>query len=229
MHNDDSGAEEEFKGINLVLSVSDERYEGFQKETKIDPELQAVLAMVKNGWPDTKVQVPVEARPYWTFRDEVATADGLLFKGTRLIVPKSLRPEMLRQIHKIHKSHLRIVKCRQRARDVLFWPGMSVEIEQMGTNCSVRADYAKKQPSEPLKPSVPPSLPWKKIGTDLSEFCVEHYLLCVCYRSKFIEVAKLEFLRSGAVIEELKRQFGVHGIPAEVTSGIPGICQRLWL
>ena len=125
MHSDDSGADEEFKAINLALSVSDERYEEFQKETKIDPELQAVLAMVKNGWSDTKVQVPVEARPYWTLRDDVATADGVLFKGTRLIVPKSLRPEMLRQIH---KSHLGIVKCRQRAREVLFWPGMSVEI-----------------------------------------------------------------------------------------------------
>jgi len=56
---------------------------------------------------------------------------------------------------------------------------MSVEIEQMVTNCSVCADYAKKQPSEPLKPSVPPSLPWKKIGNDLFEFRREHYLLCV--------------------------------------------------
>ena len=200
-NNDDSGADDEFKFkiinlvlkvlkfkiINLVLSVSEELYEEFQKETKIDPELQAVLAMVKNGWPDTKVQVPIEARPYWTFRDEVAAADGLLFKGTRLIVPKSLRPEML---HQIHKSHLGIVKCRQRAREVLFWPGMSVEIEQMVTNCSVCADYAKKQPSEPLKPSVPPSLPWKKIGTNLFEFRGEHYLLTVCYRSKFIEVTK---------------------------------------
>ena len=95
---------------------------------------------------------------------------------------------------------------------------MSVEIEQMVHNCSVCADYAKNQPSEPLKPSMPPSLPWKKIGTDLFEFHGEHYLLSVCYRSKFIEVTKLEYLRSGAVIEELKRQFGVHGIPAEVVS-----------
>ena len=75
--------------------------------------------------------------------------------------------------------------------------------------------YAKKQPSEPLKPSVPPSLPWKKIGTDLFEFCGEHYLLSVCYRSKFIKVTKLEFLRSGAVIEELKRQFGVLSVSDE--------------
>ena len=82
-----------------------------------------------------KVQVPIETRLYWAFRDEVATADGLLFKGTRLIVSKSPRPEMVRQIH---KNNLGIVKCRQRAREVLFCPGISVEIEQMVTNCSVR-------------------------------------------------------------------------------------------
>ena len=88
---------------------------------------------------------------------------------------------------------LGMAKCRQRAREVLFWPGMSVEIEQMVT---------KKQPSEQLKPSVPPSLPWKKIGTVLFEFRGEHYLLSVYYRCKFLEVAKL---------------------------GIPGFCQRSWL
>ena len=95
---------------------------------------------------------------------------------------------------------------------------MSVDIEQMITNCSVCADYGKKQPSEPLKPTIPPSLPWKKIGTDLFEFRGEHYLISVCYRSKSPEVTKMESLRSGAVVEELKRQFGVHGIPAEVVS-----------
>ena len=80
---------------------------------------------------------------------------------------------------------------------------MSGEIEQMVTNCSDCADYAKKQPSEPLKPSVPPSLPWKKIGSDLFEF--DGYIIySVCYHIKFVEVKKLEFLRSGAGIEELK-------------------------
>ena len=98
----DSDAYEEFQEINMVLAVSEERYEEFQKKTKVDPELQAVLTMVRNGWPDTKQQVPIEVRPYWTFRDEVATADGLLFKGTSLIVPKVMRPDILRQIHKSH-------------------------------------------------------------------------------------------------------------------------------
>ena len=70
-------------------------------------------------------------RLYWTFSDKVATVDVLLFKGLCLIVQKVMRPEIL---HQIHKSHLGIAKCRQRAREVLFWPGMSLDVEQMVSN-----------------------------------------------------------------------------------------------
>ena len=135
---------EAFQEINLVLSVSEERYEEFKKETKLDAELQAVRTMVTNGWPDTKQQIPTEARPYWSFRDKVATADGLLFKETRLIVPKSMRAEMFRRIHKSHLGK------SSADRD----PGMcyfglecrSVDIEQMVNNYGVCAKYANKQP-----------------------------------------------------------------------------------
>ena len=103
---------------------------------------------------------------------------------------------MLRQMH---KSNQGIAKCSQRAREVLFWPGMSRDVEQMVTNCSVCSDFAKKQPTEPLKPTVPPSPPWQKIGTDLFEFQGEHYLLSVCYRSKSPEVTKMESDRKSVV------------------------------
>ena len=66
--------------------------------------------------------------------------------------------------------------------------------------------------------TVPPKFPCEKIGTDLFEFRGEHFLVSMCYRSKFPEVTKMESTRSSAVIDELKRQFCVHGIPAEVIS-----------
>ena len=37
----------------------------------------------------------------------------------------------------------------------------------MVTNCSVCADYANRQPSEPLKSTISPTLPWKKIDNCL--------------------------------------------------------------
>lgn len=67
------------------------------------------------------------------------------------------------------------------------------------------ADYANKQPSGQLKPTIPLTLLWKKFGADLFEFRGEHNLLSVCYRSTFPEVTKLESLRSSAVVEEIRR------------------------
>ena len=32
-------------------------------------------------------------------------------------------------LERIHESHQGIVKCKQRARDILFWSGMSSQIE----------------------------------------------------------------------------------------------------
>ena len=64
VQSDDTGTSEEFQEINIALSVSDARYEEFQKETKRDPELQALLSMLKNGWQHSRLQIPVEARPY---------------------------------------------------------------------------------------------------------------------------------------------------------------------
>lgn len=57
VQNTDSGAFEAFQEINMALSVLEERYEEFQKETKTD--LQAVVTMVTSGWPDKKPQVPI--------------------------------------------------------------------------------------------------------------------------------------------------------------------------
>ena len=94
-------AEEEgyevFPEINLILSVSEERYEEFKKETKLDAEWQVDRTMVINGWPDTKEQVPIEARPYWSFRDEVAVADGLVslsfIRLLRVVITLSVRSD----------------------------------------------------------------------------------------------------------------------------------------
>jgi len=66
-----------------------------------------------------KVRNSQELRAYWNFRDELSEAQGIILKGDKIVIPVSLRKEML---EKIHTSHLGVVECKQRARDVLFWP-----------------------------------------------------------------------------------------------------------
>lgn len=70
---------------------------------------------MENGWPLEKKEVPKEMEKYWTFKEEISYASGLLFKTAKLIVPNQMGKEML---NKIHESHLGMVKCKERARYV---------------------------------------------------------------------------------------------------------------
>lgn len=166
---------------------------------------------VLNGWPEKKSQAAKETQAYWNFREEISVVYGILFKGERLIVPAAMRMEMLQCIH---ESHFGIENCRRRAREVLFWPGMSQNISEIVNSCDVCCTYQKRQTKEPLHPHSVPERPLQKIGVDLFTFDQQEYLLIVDDYSKFIEVEWLKSdTRSAKVITHLKSQFARHGIP----------------
>ena len=48
--------------------------------------------------------LPQELQHYWNVRDELHEAEGLLFLGDRIVVPKKLRPDMLQLIHESHQG-----------------------------------------------------------------------------------------------------------------------------
>lgn len=106
--------------------------------------------------PDTKGNLPLAVCPFWDSRSELAVLDGVVYKGMRLDIPPSMQQSMLKLIH---KSHLGIVKCKQRARKVLYWPGMNADIEQTVKNCGKCADFQKSLPPE-LASKAPPDLPF---------------------------------------------------------------------
>lgn len=205
--------------VHMVISnlpVSSEKLDEFKKETKNDETLMKLTETVLSGWPKTKSQAAREIQVYWNYREEISAVDGILFKGERIIVPTSMRAEMLKRIH---ESHLGIESCRRRAREVLFWPGMSQRITEIVSSCDVCKTHQKRQTKEPLHPHKVPERPWQKIGVDLFTFGQQEYLLLVDYYSKFIEVEWLRSdTRSATVINHLKSQFARHGIPEVVNS-----------
>ena len=190
------------------LAISNEKLVQLKNCTK--QELSNLTETINSGWPDTRAQLPISLRPYWDVRSEIAVSDGLLFRGMRVVVPPSLRPRMLQLVH---ESHLGIVKCKQRAREVLYWPCMNADIEEAVKNCARCAEFQNKPAPQPLMPTKPPELPYQEVGTDLLYYNGKHYILTVDYYSKFIEVDELSDESSTTAICALKRQFARHGIP----------------
>ena len=138
-------------------------------------------------------------------------AKGLLLRGNRVVIAKSLQRDILQ------KLHLGMTKCRQRAKDSVWWRGIRKDIDKVVSNCD-RCCKVRVQHPEPLIPTPLPGRPWQKVGTDLFEWKKNDYLLVVDYYSKFIEVAKLSSTTATHVISHLKSIFARHGIPATVMS-----------
>jgi len=95
------------------LPVSDAKLKALQHATRVDPVMTKLQDIIRLGWPNNRTKVPQ------CLMELLSEANGIILKGERIVIPT--RKEML---EKIHVSHMGIVKCKRRAKDVLFWPGM---------------------------------------------------------------------------------------------------------
>ena len=92
----------------------------------------------------------------------------------------------------IHKGHQGIERCKQRARNSIFWPGISAEIKDMVANCSTCLTFRNKQQRETLIPHPMPTQPWAEVATDLFTLHNRLYVIAVDFYSKFVEVERID-------------------------------------
>ena len=96
-------------------------------ETSRDIPLQTLMTMITVGWPNDKSEVPLCIREYWPYRDELTTQNGLVYRGTRLLISTSLRADLTARAH---ASHLGIQYTINTARDIVYWPCMTADLTE---------------------------------------------------------------------------------------------------
>ncbi|XP_048255270.1 uncharacterized protein K02A2.6-like [Haliotis rufescens] len=131
--------------ILSTVQVSTDRFAQIRAESIIDPEMTALKAIILTGWPNEHSQCPRNLDDFWNYRDELSCIDGVVFKGNRIVVPKGMRKLMLQ---KIHAGHLGQEKCKQRAREVLFWPRMNHDVDVM-VNLPLKKDLLQSSTPDP--------------------------------------------------------------------------------
>ena len=219
---------DEFEVFAVELNSSDpleysqvkpERLAHLQKCTGQDPILQTFKESVLAGWPERREQAPEQIRDYWNYRDEISVYNGVLFKSSRVIIPRVMRPNTL---SRIHSSHQGAESCLRKARDLVFWPGMSKDVKDIVDKCSVCADYQSGNPKQPMQTQKIPDRPWSRLSADIFTLKGKQYISLVDHYSDFIEVGELVDTTSETVIQFLKEQFSRYGIPdCVVTDNVP--------
>lgn len=191
------------------LSFSNDKLELFKKETLLDKDLTLIMQYVQHGWSNYD-KIPDHLKFYHSIKDDLFVVDGLLFKNSQVVVPKSLRQEML---NLIHYNHFGVDKSKLRAKKVLFWPHMLKEIEDVVKNCRTCLRFPKTHSKEELLLRSIPDGPWQVLGADIFYFKSSPFLLLVDYYSKFMEFKELQKENTDFIIAALKSNFARYGVP----------------
>ena len=115
---------------------------------KEDDEYGCLMRQIETGWPDTVETLPTCLRPYHTFADELSVSCGLIFKGHQFVVPLPVRPYFL---DRLHSAHIGVNGCLRRARETVYWPGITTAIKRIAEECAICARYQQSNQKEPLK------------------------------------------------------------------------------
>ena len=113
------------------VQVSQERLAGIRNATKRDTDMQQLKRTILQEWPDIKQTLPGSIAEFFNVRDELVIQDNIILRGNRVVVPRSCRPDMLQRIH---TSHIGVNGCLRRARESLYWPGITAEVKTMSAD-----------------------------------------------------------------------------------------------
>ena len=191
-----------------TLPLNDKRLEQIKKHTQEDPVMANLKRHILQGWPSSKEMCSKETACFWNIRAELSVADDLILKGSKLVIPRTLRGEILSQIH---VGHIGIEKCRRRAREVVYWSGINQEIETMVRKCNTCIRFSDHNNKQPLQHHEVPNRPWQKVGADLGTYGGKEYLIICDYLSLYPEVFQLRNITSTTVISKIKAAFARHG------------------
>ena len=85
--------------ITHQLSARSDNLNQLRVSTQTDDELALLKLTIMQRWPHSIKQVPPFLQPYWTFRDELTVEDGLILKGTRIVIPDKKCEAILKLMH----------------------------------------------------------------------------------------------------------------------------------
>ncbi|XP_060084268.1 uncharacterized protein K02A2.6-like [Ylistrum balloti] len=158
----------------------------------------------------------LENKHYLPLRDELCIVGQLVLRGTRILIPETLRGMV---IGVAHEGHPGIVCMKRRLRTKVWWPGIDRDAERFCKTCHACQLVSQPQAPEPTKPTELPTGPWQHVSADLISLPSGDYLFVVVdYFSRYFEVDTMRSTTTERIIKSLRKIFLTHGLPLSITT-----------
>ena len=178
--------------------------------TAADETLQNLARVITNQrWHE----VGKDVSEYQQIKQELSISNGVILRGTRILVPEKLQSQMVMLAHSGHQG---ILKTKRFLRESVWFPGIDKKVEELVKGCvpCQATNHDPKPASESLQMSPLPQGPSQELSMDFcGPFPNGDYLLVVTDDfSWFPEVEILRSTSAKAVIPHLDSILARQGI-----------------
>ena len=170
--------------FNKIRAVTWERIEA---EMSRDTEMKELLLMVMEELPTVKHQMPSHLRKYWKYRESIHAVDNILLCEDRVLIPPSLRDEVLEGLHAAYQG---VVAMTNRTSREVTWPGITADIQNSHNKCRTCNRNAPTQPRHLPEGPVIPTMPFESVCIDFFQIEGWHYLVIVDRFSGWSEIKR---------------------------------------
>ena len=206
-------------GRSLAEDIEVVSWDDVKRETVKDEKLMELKNIISRGFPEKKAGMPETLVEYWECRNQLWVTDDVIMYGKRIMIPLSLRKKVLEVLGSAHQGE---TAMGDRARDAIYWPGISKDIAWQKKSCTTCWENAPSQPNcTPVEPYIP-SMPFEAIVSDFFQLKGFHYLIIGDRLSAWTETIQIKVgsNSSGAkgLCTALRQVFCHFGVPEEISS-----------
>jgi hypothetical protein len=163
------------------------KLEDIREETKNDNLLSQVYAALMGI---NKVsQSQVEIKYFLNRIEQFSCNDGCVYYGNRVVIPDSLKNNVL---NILHDTHVGMVRMKMLARSYLWWRGIDLDIENFVKSCTTCAQTQNFTKNVKESSWIDSSYPYERIHIDFCNLDGLNFLVLVDSYSKWIEVSEMK-------------------------------------
>ena len=146
----------------------------------------------------------------------LSTANGCLLYGSRVVIPPSLRPQVLQLLH---LGHFGMQRMKQLARTAVYWPRIDADIVDLCHQCTACAEHQIKPPKPANHPWMLPEKPWSRVHVDHAiNILGSNWLVTIDAYSKYPCIHPTTSTSTKSTTELLEQDFAHFGYPHTIVS-----------
>ena len=119
-HTDYLTEEVEVASISLE-AIQSVTWDRTRETTASDGNFNMLLTLIEHGTPEHRHDLPTPLQEFHQYRDHLHSVVGVIMYKDRVVIPPSLRPEVLSSLHAAHQG---VTMMTSRASTSVFWPGI---------------------------------------------------------------------------------------------------------